>query len=683
MRKYLLIILLFSTFYAAFGQGAPKSADLRETDKFQRRDLSMPMSRVLINFFDFKSTESAYEYSSRSSLAMDIAYLTTEKNEPGTQAITRFSRSVTDLLNIHNTPTGIDGVILNPNLGRATTFATEWMPHALPFSAKYADGASLTGVDFLYDLSTVVRELEFTGQTKNYCFSGNWKGTISFKESTIVVENNNMRYAISFSTPISNYKLSNGKWYLTLDSGKMTKELTISVAFADKGEDVAKLIARAQNPINKKDVDKVLIERERYWDNFLAKVPQPQNFELSSVKTFSVTPQDIKQAYYKAWVFTAQNVLPEDPKAFPYPQICTGKPSLWDEGEEHAPFSAAWESFIGIQLYAYVDPELAWRAFKGLMSLVDQQGMLGGESLPSRKAQTALILYELTGDKESLKEIYPALKRYLDWRLKITHWVYGDMRPSEDYKDAEFAFSALCDIQYLMKISEILGQVQDIKEWSAKFDTLADNSLKWFWETPQSLPIQNYWIGKNRREDRNTIWITTCLHVKDYLKGDYLNSTIKRFDKDYNTDMSFANFFMPKYPDVSYSVYGLIEHGYSQRALGTMEATLRDVARGHAAFAEQYIGDDFRPDGVRPSLFGSSIIIDFVLMANGYMLGDGAPKAVLLPNNGGGVSNILMGGKRYELTTNPKTKKVRFGLQGEQKTISCPKSIVNLKTTSK
>ena len=677
---HLLFILLFIFDGSLSGQIIPKSNDLQEIDIHQRRDLSMPGSRVLINFFDFKTTQSAYEYSTRNTLPLNIAYLTTDKNEPGSKAITRFSRSVTDLLTIHKTKKGVDGIIQDFSLGTATKFTAEWMPHVLPFIAEYEGGSSLSGVDFLYDLKTVVRKLELKGDTKDYCFAGNWAGIIKLENNTIVVENNNLRYAICFSSPVIDFKTSPQKWYVALDNTKIKdNKLVVSVAFADKSEAQSALIARAESPIKQNDTEQALTKNEKYWDDFLQKVPHPLNFELSSVKTYGVKAEQIRQAYYKAWVFTAQNILPEDPEMFPYPQICTGKASLWDEGEVHAPFSAAWESFLGIQFYAYVDPQLSWKAFKGLMSLVDQYGMLGGESLPSRKAQTALILYELTKDKNSLEEIYPALKRYLNWRMNVTHWVYGDIKPTSNFKDAEFAFSALVDMQYLIKIAEILNHPEDVKAWQAKFNDFGQKSLSWFWETPNTLPVQNYWIDSKKREDRNTIWITTCLHIKDFLKEDYLKSTIRKFDKDYNPDLSFANFYMPKYPDVSYSVYGLLEHGLNERALGTMEACLRDVARGRAAFAEQYIGDDFRPDGVRPSLFGSSIILDFVLLTNGYLFGDGNPKAVLLPGKIGGVTDILIKGKKYDLYMNSTTKELKFGTQRKMKTIKAKGLIVDLR----
>lgn len=665
--KTLNFAIAFIIFFQTniFGQNLPKSKDLCEIDKYQRRDLSMPMSRIVLNFFDFRSKLSLLDYSNRPTVPINIAYLTTEKNIPEKKPISRFSRSVTDMLTMYKTDKGVSGVMNDSTLGIATSYTTEWMPHCLPFTAEYPGGASLTGVDFFYDNKTVVRKLTLKGDANYYCFAGKFEGRVKFENRIIVVDNDNLQYAITFSCPVKDFNIVKNKWYIAVDNENLKENnIIVSLAFADKNEVKPTLFARVVNPIQKNDVDKVLLSNEKYWDNFLSKVPHPANFELSYVNPKSVKPEEIRQAYYKAWVFTAQNVLPEDPKLYPYPQICTGKPSLWDEGEERAPFSAAWESFVGIQFYAYVDPQLAWKAFKGLMSLVDNEGMLGGESLPSRKAQTAYILYQLTKDKKSLREIYPALKCYLKWRLNITHWVYGDIKTSTTFKDAEFAFSALVDIQHLLKIADILGQKKDIAEWQGRFNDFGNKCLTWFWETPQSLPIQNYWTNTQKRRGGNTIWITTCLHIKNYLNGDYLTSVINKFDKEYNTEANFAGFNMPKYPDVSYSVYGLLEHNLEERALGTMEACLRDITRGRAAFAEQYVGDDFRPDGVRPSLFGSSIILDFVLLANGYMFGDGVPKAVLLPNKAGGISDIKINGKIYQLKTNPSKKEVQFGVQG-------------------
>jgi len=256
MKKLFLTIAFISTVITfTFGQTVPKSVDLRETDKFQRRDLSMPMSRVLINFFDFKSPLSTSDYSNRYTLPLNIAYLTTDKNEPGAKAINRFSRSVTDLLTIHKTSKGVDGLIQDFTVGTASKYSTVWMPHALPFTAEYENGSAINGVDFLYDLKTVVRKIEFKGDAKGYCFAGNWGGVVKFEKNTIIVENNNLRYAIAFSFPVTNYRTTTKKWYVSLDNLKNNNKLIISVSFADKSEAQTALIERALAPIQKNDND--------------------------------------------------------------------------------------------------------------------------------------------------------------------------------------------------------------------------------------------------------------------------------------------------------------------------------------------------------------------------------------------------------------------------------------------
>ena len=60
---------------------------------------------------------------------------------------------------------------------------------------------------------------------------------------------------------------------------------------------------------------------------------------------------------------------------------------------------------------------------------------------------------------------------------------------------------------------------------------------------------------------------------------------------------------VPKYPDLSYTVYGLIKHGYNHQAQQMIEVNLRDIVRARASFAEQYVGANFRPDGVRPAMW--------------------------------------------------------------------------------
>lgn len=404
MKNYKLflftLLLPFSLFIEA---KSPVCSDLKESGFYQRRDLSIPGSRIVINYYNFQSSKNAAEYSNRPTLPINVAYLTTRANDslPIKDPIIRFSRQVEDLLTIYKSIGNFEYTIKNEG-SIAKSFETEWMPHELPFSANYDGGTSLKGKDFFFDENTIVRTITFSGPDSEFYLSGKIKGSVYDYDNTVICNHNYINYAIKINGSIGKVSYRDDIWYAKISTRDFkNKPLVISIAFADRDESRDILLNRASLPL-KSDLNQKVLANEKYWNDLMAKVPEPLNFGLESVDPKGVTPEQIRLAYYKAWVFTAMNVLQGDKDLYPYPQICTGKPSLWSEGEEKAPFSAAWESFIGIQLYAFIDPDVSWAAFKGLMSLVEEDGMLGGESLPSRKAQTAMILYQLTGDKESL-----------------------------------------------------------------------------------------------------------------------------------------------------------------------------------------------------------------------------------------------------------------------------------------
>ncbi len=673
----------------------PKSADLMETDVRQRRDLSLPLSRVVLNFFDFKSTNTAFQFSAAPNLPLHAAWLSTEKNDPSKKAASRFSRTVPELFTLYRTDgTDFEAAVTNSAVSLAAGFKTAWTPHALPYSAAYANGSVVVGEDFLADDRTVLRTLRFAGTPSAFYVAGRFAGTAEVRGDVVVIHNGHIRYAVAASAkgrfevitpakPLRTFGDPNvseaawggvaagvepqerGWWFFRVDTDTLPDgELRFAAAFADECESDDSSMKASKVAVKGTRAAEARCAREAQWDRLLALVPEPRNTDLlKQVDAKGASSEGIRQAYYKAWVFTIQNVLPPDKKLYPYPQLAAGKPSLWDEGEARAPFSAAWESFLGIQFYAFVDPQVSWQAFKGLMSLVDADGMLGGESLPSRKAQTAMILYQLTHDKRALAETYPALCRYLTWRMKITHWIYGDYTPDPDWKDAEFAFSAIIDMEHVADIADILGKPEDAAQWRSKRAAFFEQAKTWFWKTPATQPVQNWHRTKTPRDQDNTVWVTTALYMDGLLRGDYLASTVARFDRDYDPNANFAGFFMPKYPDMSYSVYGLLKHGLTGRARGTMEAAVRDIVRAGAPFAEQYVGDDFRADGVRPSLFGSSMILDFTLLMNGYKYDRGAPAAVITASRQeGGVSGLLLRGRRYDLELG---RSVRFGRQGQ------------------
>ncbi len=664
MKKFGLLLLVTGMLmtFSVYGQNL-KSKDLRETDSMQRRDLSWPMSRIVINPYNFNSRYTAVQYSNRATMPLNVAYLSTRENDslPYKDPVTRFSRQALDLLMIYKN-TGKFQNAVNNQQAVASDFATEWLPYQLPFSATYSDGSGYVGEDFFYNLYTLVRRIRFDNQGKDskYYLAGKFQGFIKKVDNALIVNNNYINYAIRFNGDFDLAKTRDGIWYVEIDAAKFPgRELVVSVAFADRGESDSLLLARSLAPLND-DLSKVLADNEKFWDDQMAKFPCPKNYTFDIVDPMGVTPQELQKTYYKAWVFLVMNLLMEDPDIYPYPQLCNGKPSLWDEGAEEAPFTAAWESFFAIQYYAFIDPDVAWDVFKGLMSLVQPDGMLGGESLPSRKAQTAIILYELTGDKESLAEVYPALDRYLNWRMKITHWVYRNLIPVSEYnKDAEFAFSALVDMEHMVTIADILGYKDDARAWRTKHADFLKKCYTWFWPTPDSFPNQNYNIQTGKSSAGNVLWTASGMYI-DGLDKRHFNSLYKRFNETFDIDKPFLGMPVPKYPDLSYTVYGLIKHGYNHQAQQMIEVNLRDIVRARASFAEQYVGANFRPDGVRPAMFGASVIIDFVMLLNGYKYDRGIPQGVVFQKTPRGVDNILYRDHYFSINVDPAKEEITY-----------------------
>jgi hypothetical protein len=542
--------------------------------------------------------------------------------------------------------------------------------------------------------------MRFTGQASSFVVAGRFQGSAEVKGKQLLVRNGTIRYAIELDAPgtfelltppagirpLTCRGVSEAAWG-GIAAGRKPEEgswwsfrinpysyprgcVNVVVKFAEPEESDASLLSKVRGIAESGLMADLLAKRAERWDQLLASIPEPQTTDLlKTVNPKGATAEGIRQAYYKAWVFTIQNVLPPDTKHYPYPQLAAGKPSLWDEGERRAPFSAAWESFLGTQFYAFIDPKIAVESFKGLMSLVDAEGMLGGESLPSRKAQTAMILYRLTGDLEMLKVTYPALCRYMNWRITIPHWVYGNFKPNPMWKDAEFVFSAIIDMEHLAEVATLLGKPEEAKLWQEKRTAFYKESQKWFWATPTTPPVQN-WCGNGPvpNQQDHAIWVTTALYMDGMLKDDYLKSTLAKFDALYNPNANFAGFGMPKYPDMSYTVYGLLKQGYTSRARGVMEACIRDIVRAGAPFAEQYVGDDFRADGVRPSLFGSSTIIDFTMLMNGYKYDRGTPTIALTDAQDSGVAGLLIRGKTVALMNTH--GRVQFGEKGKMKPVN-------------
>lgn len=622
MRYSVLLIPFLSALFLSCADRIC-SDDLRESGPLQSRDLSTPGSRIVLNPYNFNlpASTTVSMYSNSDVLPLNAGYLTMKCSDR--DSLGRFGREYRDIFQVRRL--GSDGKAVP-----VSSYGTEWLPYGLPFSASYKDGNVLSGYDTFSSDSVVVRRIEADSPV-TVRISGRIRGTVSGLEDdgTVIVDCADCRYAVK----VAGVQASSVKFHVSEDdvvSGAVADSPETagfwSVDVADmSGTDMAVAFSlpmqsdRDLHDAVKAALDKgaayALESRKKFWDDFLRhRVPHPSDFSLEDVDAHGVTAEDAGRLYYKAWVALAQNVLVPEGDEYPYWQVAAGKASLWDEGHPTAPFSAAWESFVGMQMYAHIDTDIAWSCLKGLLSLVDETGMLGGESLPSRKAHTAWVLYRLSEDRASLEEVYPALERYIDWRLTQPRWIYNGMT-AEDEKDAEFVVSVIVDMDYMTKIARVLGKDDAAGMWQKKRSDYIRNWYRWFWKTPDSLPVQfaDNWDGRGGFP----VQITSGLVIPE-LDGEYLDSMMKLFYAIYDPSKPFAGFEAPKYPDVDFTVYGLLADGKDMEAKVIMESFIRDVARS-GVFAETYFNRDGMPEpsGVRPSIFGLAGVIDFTVLKDG------------------------------------------------------------------
>ncbi|GAA5028501.1 hypothetical protein [Actinopolymorpha pittospori] len=549
----------------------------------------------------------------------------------------------------------------------AERFSTTWRPEALEFSASYAGGGAVRGRDQFHDAGSLTRVLTVDGLGvggASLQLAGRYVGQVSHEpdRGVLTVSTDTFSYSICVGArrtveffasetdlraggPTVSPAPPSGYWSVRAPARDTT---VVGVGFVYRGEDPGVSVARALAASEPAVAGRDLRRWRDYWNSVLARVPHPRDFALPAVAADGVTAEDVASTYYRAWHFLAANLLPAGPEVgFSYPQVATGKPSMWNFGAPGSRPSASWDSLLGIQYLAYLDADAAWGAFQGLMSLVDESGKLGGESLPSRKAQTAWILSSVTGDQGRLAAIYADLRRYLLWAEANPRWIFGD-HDIPDERDAEFVASLIIDFGYAERIAAAVGADADIAFWRRHAADLTRDYLTWFFPTTgTNRTLQYHYLdGSHADSAGNTLWVCTGLHLRNLPEGES-RLLRDRFLAGFDPTATLAGWGFPdvKAPDVTFTAYGLLESGLTEQADVFVQANVRDIVRA-GMFAEVYDDPPGGPvgTGVRPSMFGAVNLIDFVWLRNGYRADDGEPLFVRLPSADGGVSGLTHAG---------------------------------------
>jgi hypothetical protein len=565
---------------------------------------------------------------------------------------------------------GIRAADAAPWMTTATSTSNTWAPHQLSFTGSYADGMSISGHDVFHDANSVGRSMTVAGipSTKDLQLSGLYRGTVTYNPATRVmaVTAADFRYALALpaatSVAVRYYSNkdtmlrggparvvpsdSSGYWTATF-TGLASSTVNVGIGFARAGESSGTEVARAQAAVTSSAVANDPGAQGAFWDSFLQQVPKPANFDVQGGQPSNgVTPTATRALYYRAWVFLQSQVVePETETGQSYPQFTTGKASLYHAGPPGASATATWDSELGLQLLAYVDPANAWGGLQEIASLIPSSGAWPGEPLPAREMQTAWVLYMVTGDGSNLAAVYPSLKDLLQY--KVDHLSYGS---STTKKDAAFASSALVDITYAEKIAAVVGDATT--DWAGTANSLLAQVESWFWASASTQPVQYYDSATSPTRTVGHVMSTTPLMYLPGLDATRMASAYALFNSVYDPTKPLAGFGDGgpsdvvendvRYGIVDYTTYGLLKYGNSTDAQNLVNAIMRDTVIADSLSERYQWSTTSAPhgEGNTPSDFGASELIWAVWLNNGYRLDNGVPSFVALSGAEGGIDNL-------------------------------------------
>lgn len=529
-----------------------------------------------------------------------------------------------------------------------------WYPYKLTADASYGK-TEMQMDEFFVDKDTFVRYMDLTDVSgRAVKIYGSYDNISKTADHSILVDADG--YYFVYKVLLLNEDgsvnetleptVSGSDWSVMIPTNtadvQVAFSLTLGVKNTGDNMDAQTVLARANTAVSGNILDK-LASTKSYWDGKLSNVPAPTEWGIQSVDAEDVTPEEHYRAFYAAWAFNYQNILEPTPETgYNYYQVTLGKASMWGSGAASAPNSCSWESMFDIQELALVEPEIAWSAAEGFIRSIDENGMLDGECLPSQKAHTVWVCYQNLQNDELLAELYPQIRQYLIWRANNPRWIYGGHNFSDE-KDISFVTQWYSDVGYAIEICKVLGKYDDITMFENLKNQMDENVRSWFFtqnegETPSPYGVYNsYFSDSNvhyahdRTEDVPN-YVYSALYAD--LPGDLTQTLVNSYLSFEDSSKPLAGFDFYKYGDGCNIAYGLLEKSYQYPELAGkwkeyINAALRSVIQaGEFAECIRVTDGEVGIEGVSPSSFGASTMIDFTYMNNGVRIDSGTLTAI-------------------------------------------------------
>ncbi|GAA2521617.1 hypothetical protein [Rarobacter incanus] len=587
-------------------------------------------------------------------------------------------------------------------LNVASSYTQTWQPEAIDYTASFGSEGSIAGYDTVVGVDGFGRVLTPSLAGGYLGLAGKYSGEATYDKAAGTLSvvtttgHGSHAWAVKFpagtqlyfftsessarkgKNPATNPRPGGGYWATTVSGSAQAAigfgySLIANSQADERTRATTDAVATAVSASSPSALSQARAGWTSHYNSFLAQVPTPQDFSLSGIDAKAVTAADVRRAYYTAWIGLEANIM--EPTAETqeegddFWQIATGKPSTYASGPRGAEASAEWDSLFGIQFMAYIRPEIAWSAFKGNLKHAVPEPGTSHETLPSRKAQTAWILYQVTGDKSQLAAVYDRMVEYLNWASQDQNMQWSYTSGGKAERDAEFYASMTVDLGYAEKISEELGKPDDVTKWAQVAGTLRQTYERLFFPAGKA-PLYKTWIQNdqgwkiNADETEPIQYVLTGLHVPQLSSGP-ATSLLSLFNDNFSASKGLAGLTGPgnkdiKAPDIQFVTYGLLDNGKAAQAEQVVKIMNRDIIRA-GTFAEVYgvNGDGSIWGGsVAPSIFGNIHFIDNVWIANGFRMDVGNPAILRLPNTTGGLTGLKIRGSSFDLDIDGSTAKL-------------------------
>lgn len=374
----------------------------------------------------------------------------------------------------------------------------------------------------------------------------------------------------------------------------------------------------------------------------------------------AATPVDDKYAnqYYYAWWILRAGLL--SPRFFLTYEAMMPSPihyvGVW-----------AWDAFFHAIAYRHIDQRLAENQIRVLLDHQRDDGMIPDAvhdegivnrwplpysnqeaevTKPPLMAWTALKLYQTSGNRDFLDEIYEPLERLNDWWLEkndddhdgIVQYNHPyssglDDNPMWDegmpVESPDINTYLVMQMDALSSIAGILGLADDVIKWKERADALTERMIAHFWDAPRGIfwamrdhqpipvvtPFNLYPLMTGRLPRDITARLVAHIQSAEEFWTTFPLPTVAQNDPKFNPNQMWRG---PTWVNINYLfIEGLIRTGHSHLARELRDKTLELLMHSPDIY-EYYNPQTGEPPPQAAAVFGwsSAVFIDLAIKAS-------------------------------------------------------------------